>query len=110
MCDRRNPKDLLAHVHEVEGLVFPAGRCPHTHCFETTTSRGIPCGDSHVHDVEFKTDIDDCHCHKFCGRTCPAIQTGDGNHIHILESVTSCNDGHKHFFKVATSIEIPLRC
>lgn len=111
MCNRKDDRrDLLNHVHEVEGFVYPAGRCPHKHCFETTTGRGIPCGNSHVHEVEFKTDIDECHCHKFCGRTGPAIQAGDGNHIHIIDSVTSCNDGHKHCFKVATSTEIQVRC
>lgn len=103
-------KDFLAHVHEVEGHVCLAGRHPHTHCLDATTSRGIPCGKSHVHEVEFKTTIDDCHCHKFCGRTGPAIQAGDGDHIHILDSFTSCNDGHKHHFKIATSTEILVRC
>lgn len=65
---------------------------------------------AHVHDVEFKTTINDCHCHKFCGRTGPAIQAGDGCHIHILDSFTSFNDGHKHHFKLATSTEIQVRC
>jgi len=107
------PHDQLEHVHEIEGAVQIGGtrNCPHIHCFETVTSREIPCEDSnHFHEVEFKTDINDCHCHKFCGRTGPAIQAGNGDHIHLLESVTSCNDGHRHCIKVATGTEEPVRC
>lgn len=100
------------HVHDVEGLVSPAGRGRdrHTHCFETTTGGAIPCRDSHIHEVEFKTSIDDCHCHKFCGKTGPAIQSGFGEHIHLIKDPTSCNDGHRHCVIVATDTEEPIRC
>lgn len=111
--EERHPHDELAHVHEVEGAVQLGGnRChPHIHCFEAVTSRGIPCGDlNHYHEVEFTTDINECHCHKFCGRTGPAIQAGNGEHIHIIESITSCNDGHRHCIKVATGTEEPVGC
>jgi hypothetical protein len=105
-------KRFEQHVHDVAGNVLPAGsgRKRHTHCFETVTSEAIPYGDSHVHEVKFVTDIVDCHCHKFCGRTGPAIPTGFGDHIHVINSPTSYNDGHKHCTFVATSTEIPVRC
>lgn len=115
-CNRNNDKclrDELLHVHEICGNVQLGGNrnCPHTHCFEAITSKGIPCGEfNHFHEVEFKTDITDCHCHKFCGKTGPAIQTCDGEHIHLLESVTSYNDGHRHCINVASTTEKPLRC
>ena len=118
MCTNRNNNqrcepDRLAHVHEIEGAVQIGGNrnCPHIHCIETVTSRGIPCCEfNHFHEVEFTTDINECHCHKFCGRTGPAIQAGNGEHIHLLESVTSCNDGHRHCIKIATGTECPIRC
>lgn len=108
-CNRPNPLD---HVHGVEGFLVPVciRREKHTHCFDTVSGRGIPCGNSHVHNVEFTTDVVDCHCHKFCGRTGPAIPSGFGEHIHLIESYTSCNDGHKHCTNVATSEALPPRC
>lgn len=116
-CNRndneRNEQNCLMHVHEVEGPTQIGGKrnCLHFHCFCTTTSKGIPCGNcNHFHEVEFVTDIVDCHCHKFCGRTGPAIQTSNGEHIHLIESVTCYNDGHRHCIKIATGIEEPIRC
>lgn len=105
-------EDIIQHVHEVEGYVKPAGscNCRHTHCFETVTSKAIPCRGSHIHNVEFKTDINDCHCHKFYGRTGPAIPSGFGNHIHLIECYTSCNDRHKHCINIATKTEEPFDC
>lgn len=101
---------IRQHVHPAEGFVHLAGPrwCIHKHCFNGVTGIAIPCGDSHVHDVNITTDIVDCHCHRLCGRTGPAIPTGDGNHIHIIEGYTTFNDGHKHCVKVATGIEEPI--
>lgn len=101
---------IRQHVHGAEGFVCPAGsKCDiHKHCFEGVTGRAIPFGDSHVHEVDFRTDINDCHCHKLCGRTGSAIPTVDGNHIHLIEGFTTCNDGHKHYVRVATGIEEPI--
>jgi len=118
MCCNRNEKqrsehDCLMHVHGVQGPTQISGkRCSlHFHCFDTTTSKGIPCGDcNHYHEVEFITDIVDCHCHKFCGSTGPAIQTSDGKHIHLIESITCYKDGHRHCIKIATGTEEHIRC
>ena len=106
-CDHEN---IRQHVHDAEGYVQPAGsRCDiHKHCFNAVTGRAIPCGNSHVHEVEFITDIVDCHCHKICGTTGPAIPTGFGDHIHLIEGFTNCNDGHKHCVNIATGTERPI--
>lgn len=106
----RHEEKIHQHVHNVDGYTLPAGgRCnEHKHCFNSVTGRAIPCGDSHVHEVDFVTDINDCHCHKVCGRTGPAIPTGFDNHIHLIEGFTTCNDGHKHCVKIATGIEEPI--
>lgn len=100
------------HVHNVEGHTSPAGgRCDkHIHCFNAVVGKAIPYGDSHVHEVYFVTDEADCHCHKIIGRTGPAIPTGCGDHIHIIEGYTTFNDGHKHYVKVATGTEEPIYC
>jgi hypothetical protein len=108
---RCNCKDWIPpHVHSVEGYTALAGdRCDqHKHCFNAVVGRVIPYGDTHVHEVCFVTDINDCHCHKVIGTTGPAIPTGCGNHIHIIEGCTTYNDGHKHYIKVATGIEEPI--
>jgi len=98
------------HIHPVEGFVELGGlRCDlHKHCFEGIAGKIIPCGDSHIHEVYIITDIVDCHCHKLIGKTGPAIPTGCGNHIHLMEGYTTFNDGHKHCVKVATGIEEPI--
>lgn len=103
---------IRQHVHEVEGYVQPAGsKCDiHKHCIKAITGKAIPYGNSHVHEVNFLTDINDCHCHKVCGRTGPAIPTVDGHHIHLIEGYTAWRDGHKHYVKVATGIEEPILC
>lgn len=103
---------IRQHVHDAEGYTQLAGaRCDiHKHCFNAVTGRAIPCGNSHIHEVDFVTDINDCHCHKICGKTGPAIPIGFDNHIHLIEGHTTCNDGHKHCVNVATGIEKPIVC
>lgn len=110
---RRNcrcEEKIRQHVHDAEGFTQLAGdKCDiHKHCFNAVTGRAIPCGNSHVHEVDFVTDINDCHCHKICGRTGPAIPTGFGNHIHLIEGFTTFNDCHKHCVNVATGTEKPI--
>lgn len=110
-CRRHNEK-IRQHVHNAEGYTSLAGdRCDlHKHCFNAFVGRAIPCGNSHVHEVCIITDINDCHCHKIIGTTGPAIPTGFGDHIHIIEGFTTFNDGHNHCVKVATGIEEPICC
>lgn len=99
----RCEEEIRQHIHDAEGYTQTAEG--HRHCFNSVTGRAIPCGNSHVHEVDFVTDIVDCHCHRICGRTGPAIPTGFDCHIHLIEGVTTFNDGHKHCVNVATSTE-----
>jgi len=97
------------HVHEILGSVQIAEpqEDPHNHRFATVSDEAIQCGNTHVHEVKFRTDFYENHFHEFCGRTLGAVPVGD-RHVHFLESVTSCNDGHKHEFRVATLIDNPI--
>lgn len=60
-----------------------------------------------MHEVKFRTDFDDEHFHEFCGKTGPAINVGNGKHVHFIKDETECKDGHKHQFQAATLIDSP---
>lgn len=97
------------HVHELTGsteIFSECGEC-HNHRFCTVSGEAMEKGNSHVHEVKFRTDTADEHFHEFCGKTDPAIPVGEGKHVHFLKSVTEEADGHKHKFQVATLIEEP---
>lgn len=81
-------------------------RDPHDHRFATVSGEAIPAGNSHVHEVKFRTDFYEGHYHEFYGKTKGAIPVGD-RHVHFLESVTTQDDGHRHKFRVATLIDDP---
>ena len=97
------------HVHELQGSVRIAEpkEDPHNHRFCTVTGEAINCGDSHIHEVCFRTDNFNDHFHEFKGKTGPAIRVGD-RHVHFIEDVTTENDGHRHRFEAATLIENPI--
>lgn len=108
---RPNKCEEDEHVHEVQGSVkFMSERRgdEHNHRFATISDEPIRCGNSHVHEVEFRTDTHEDHYHEFCGRTSTAISVGDGRHVHFLCSNTTRDDGHCHEFRVATHIEDPV--
>lgn len=98
------------HVHELIGSVRIAEEeCdPHNHRFATVSGEVIPCGCDHVHEVCFHTDFYEDHYHEFKGRTGGAIDVGCGKHVHFVEAMTECEDGHRHRFKVASLIEDPI--
>ncbi len=99
------------HVHELTGstgFFTECGEC-HNHRFCTVSGKAMEKGNSHVHEVKFRTDFTDGHSHEFCGKTGPAIYVGNGKHVHFLKSVTEEADGHKHKFQVATLIEDPTK-
>lgn len=104
-CDCEKQK----HVHELQGSVRIAEpkEDPHNHRFCTVTGEAIYCGDSHIHEVCFRTDNFNDHFHEFKGKTGPAIRVGD-RHVHFIEDVTTENDGHRHRFEAATLIENPI--
>ncbi|MGN0136953.1 YmaF family protein [Anaerotignum sp.] len=98
------------HVHEITGstAVFDEGNECHNHRFATVSGEAIRHGDSHVHEVKFRTDFADGHFHEFCGTSSPAIEVGNGKHVHFASACTEEEDGHRHRFQVASLIESPL--
>lgn len=38
----------------------------------------------------------------------PAIDVGNGKHVHYIKTFTEEEDGHKHLFQVATLIDSPI--
>lgn len=109
MRDCNNRCEDQEHVHEIVGSVMFADRNdPHNHRFATVSGEAIECGDSHVHEIKFRTDFYDGHYHEFCGRSSKAIYVGDGKHVHYANAYTECEDGHRHEFQVATLINSPI--
>lgn len=102
-CD----KEKQEHVHELTGSTAAANECQecHQHRFCTVTGEAIRSGNSHVHEVKFRTDFADEHFHEFCGKTGPAINVGNGKHVHYIKDETECKDGHTHQFQAATLID-----
>ena len=98
------------HVHEVQGSVKIAEprEDPHNHRFASVTGEAMPlCANDHFHEIKFRTDFYEEHYHEFCGKTGGAIRVGN-RHVHFLESCTTCNDGHKHEFRLSTFIDDPI--
>lgn len=106
--ESRDCPQIQKHDHEIQGSVEIAEPGdPHNHRFATVSGEAIRCGDSHIHEVKFRTDFYEDHFHKFYGKTCPAITVGD-RHVHFLESVTEVSEGHQHEFRLATLINDPI--
>lgn len=97
------PADLQNHVHEVQGYV-KMGEENHYHRYTFVTGRAIQINEKeHVHEVYFRTDISNGHCHEYKGRTLGAVDIGD-RHIHYIEASTTKNAGHNHDFLLVTYI------
>lgn len=98
------------HVHEFTGSTAIVNECQdcHNHRFCTMSEEAIRYGNSHIHEVRFQTDHTDGHSHEFCGKTCPAIEVGNGKHIHFLADTTKERDGHVHRFQAASLIDSPI--
>lgn len=109
-------KDNQTHVHEIEGIVKLAeeNNERHDHRFATVSTEAIPipggghCGHNHKHAFYVNTDFFDHH-HEVAGETGPAIEVGNGKHVHFAEGQSTFDDGHFHGFQFATLIENPLR-
>ena len=110
-CQNWNKEeDKQHHVHEITGstAVFHEGCECHNHRFVAVSGEAMRYGDSHVHEVKFRTDFADGHYHEFCGTSSPAIDVGNGKHVHFASAYTQEEDGHRHRFQVASLIESPL--
>lgn len=102
--------DKQKHVHELTGSTATVIECRecHNHRFCTVTGEAVRMGNSHVHEVKFRTDFADEHFHEFCGRTGLAIEVGNGKHVHFIKDETQEEDGHVHKFQAATLIDSPI--
>ncbi len=99
-----------AHVHEFEGSTKLAEEQEerHNHRFAGVSSEAIPFNDNHVHGIFTNTDFFENHHHQMVAVSGPAIDVGNGKHIHFAEFITSLNDGHFHEFQFASLIQDPL--
>jgi len=104
-------KTRQTHVHEFQGSTKLAeeGEDRHNHRFAGVTGQVIPQGKSHVHEIKFSNTDFLNHFHNLKRiRTGPAIQVGNGKHVHFVKGMTTLNDGHVHQFNFATLIQKPL--
>lgn len=92
------------HVHEFLGSVCYADG--HTHRFAGITGPAIPYQNSHIHEIDTRTDNTNHH-HRIRAFTGPAINIGNGRHVHRATGETSFEDGHRHRYIFATLIERP---
>lgn len=99
-----------SHVHEFEGatLFVTIGNVTHNHRFAGVTSEVIPlpCGE-HKHAILTNTDSFGHH-HEIAIETGPAIDVGNGKHVHFVSGETTLDDFHFHEFQVTTAIQNPL--
>ncbi|PEN91516.1 hypothetical protein CN553_20890 [Bacillus cereus] len=113
--ESREPKkttknnSLQTHVHEFIGSTKLAEEDEnrHNHRFAGITSEVIPHKDSHVHAISVNTDFFNHH-HEISIITGPAIDVGNGKHIHFVEGITTLNDGHVHQVEFTTLINHSL--
>lgn len=61
------------HVHEILGSTAIFSECDecHNHRFATVSGEEIRMGDTHIHEIKFRTDFSDGHFHEFCGKSGP---------------------------------------
>ncbi|KMT22461.1 YmaF family [Clostridium cylindrosporum DSM 605] len=109
-CDRDDRRQR--HVHEFQGstrLAELGERDVHNHRFTGVSGPAIGPLSRHVHRIETRTDTFVEHQHKIIDVfTGPPIWVSRTRHVHFVYGVTTCNDGHRHTFVLATLIENPI--
>lgn len=101
---------VQTHTHEFESSTKLAeeGDDRHNHRFAGVTSEVIPItGGNHRHVIFTLTDFFG-HLHEVAVETGPAINVGNGKHVHFVSGNTTMDDGHFHEFAFATLIDAPL--
>ncbi len=110
-CGSDAPEQTVqTHTHEFESSTKLAeeGDDRHNHRFAGVTSEVIPIrGGSHKHTIFTLTDFFG-HLHQVAVETGPAIDVGNGKHVHFVCGRTTLDDGHFHEFAFTTLIEAPL--
>jgi len=95
------------HVHEFTGSTrFNENGPLHNHRFAGVSGPAISTGNSHVHLIVTNTDNTN-HFHQINVHTGPAINVGNGRHVHFTNATTSFVLEHNHRFINATLIEQP---
>lgn len=108
-CPKPEP-EAQTHTHEFTSSTKLAeeGDDRHNHRFAGVTSEVIPLpGGNHKHTIFTLTDFFG-HLHEVAVETGPAINVGNGKHVHFVKGTTTLNDGHFHEFAFATLIDAPL--
>ena len=111
-CNQNQNYNIPRHVHEVTGSTAVVQECDdcHNHRFATMSGDAIRMGNTHVHEVKFRTDYSDDHQHEYCGKTGGAVDVGNGKHVHYINDTTEREDGHRHQFQASTAIHSPTDC
>lgn len=106
----RCPLPVQRHVHETTGSTYVSESCQsaHNHRFSLVVGTAISSGGKHIHEVNLRTDFYEDHYHEYSGRTSPGITVGD-RHVHFIKDCTDRKNSHMHNFRVATSIENPIK-
>lgn len=106
-CSREERRQT--HVHEFQGSVRVVAENEevHNHRFVGVSGQARRFGNSHVHDIIARTDFFD-HFHEIRDVTEPAIDVGNGRHVHFVRGTTTFEDGHSHTYQFATLIENPI--
>lgn len=106
-----NSMIIPPHVHEFEQSTKLAelGADRHNHRVAGVTSEVIPVGGGrHVHAILSNTDSTDHH-HEIGLITGPEIPIPNTNkHVHLVQGITTFDDGHIHDFLFTTQINSPL--
>jgi hypothetical protein len=102
-------QETQTHVHEFTASTKLAEEDDdrHNHRFAGVTSEVIPTRNSHIHAILVNTDFLDHH-HEVGILTGPAINVGQGKHIHLVNGTTTLDDGHVHELLFTTLIDKPL--
>ena len=105
----QNEQEIQTHVHEFTASTKLAEEEDdrHNHRFAGVTSELIPTRNSHVHAILVNTDFLDHH-HEVGITTGPAINVGQGKHVHLINGTTTFDDGHVHELLFTTLIDKPL--
>jgi len=107
-CRNTNRSGLTGHVHEFLGSTRISGPTAHNHRFAGISGPPIPTQNNHVHEIITRTDDAVNHHHSFRLFSGPAINVGNGRHVHFARGETTFVLGHDHRFIFTTLIEEPI--
>lgn len=109
-CIKPPSDERQTHGHEFLGStkLGEEKQDRHNHRFAGVSGQKIPFGKGHVHAVFTNTDFFENNHHEVAAVSGPAIDVGNGKHVHFVKFMTTMDDGHFHEFQFASLIEDPL--